>query len=288
MDGEGEAYLANSTEVNSVTWPVGGGRHRRVPLASCWIEVMERRTSTSSGALQGEDLTTTHAADARHWISIYADLLEFKRGLLNRVHQDLPKLRLEAREAAKVDVGLIELQMLGYKARLELWYRRVWELQGLWINPETRVINYRGREASLTNREFELMQMMLEHPHRWFATRQIVGGAWADSALSPEEARNYVRRLRKVLRDLGAPVDLVNKPGRATRWSSARTEDGFTAGLIGQILLWPLFRAAVYGETVKAAEQGLRDPDGRCARPHFQWLELMDRQSMMPAGSLPG
>ena len=25
----------------------------------------------------------------------------------------------------------------GYEARLELWYRRVWELQGLWIDPET-------------------------------------------------------------------------------------------------------------------------------------------------------
>ena len=175
---------------------------------------MERRTPASSGALQGEDLSTTHAADARHWISIYADLLEFKRGLLNRVHQALPKLRPEAREAARADVGLIELQMLGYEARLELWYRRVWELQGLWVNPETRVISYRGREASLTNREFELMQMMLEHPHRWFSARQIVSSAWSDSALSPEEARNYIRRLRKVLRDLEAPVDLTNKPGR--------------------------------------------------------------------------
>jgi hypothetical protein len=26
--------------------------------------------------------------------------------------------------------------------------------------------------------------------------------------------RNYVRRLRKILVDLGIPVDLVNKPGR--------------------------------------------------------------------------
>lgn len=175
---------------------------------------MERRTSASSGALQGEDLTTTHSADARHWISIYADLLEFKRGLLARVHRDLPKLRKEAQEAARVDVGLIELQMLGYEARLELWYRRVWELQGLWVNPETRVIKYREREAVLTKREFELMQMMLEHPHRWFSTRQIVGSAWSDSRLSPEEARNYVQRLRKVLHELDAPVDLVNKPGR--------------------------------------------------------------------------
>jgi DNA-binding response OmpR family regulator len=175
---------------------------------------MERRTSGSSGALEGEDLSTTHSADARHWISIYADLLEFKRNLLDRVHKELPKLRPEAQAAAQVDVSLIEMQMNGYEARLELWYRRVWELQGLWIDPETHAISYRGREAPLTKREFELMQLMLEHPHRYFSTRQIVSAAWADSRLSPEEARNYVKRLRKVLVDLGAPVDLVNRPGR--------------------------------------------------------------------------
>jgi hypothetical protein len=38
--------------------------------------------------------------------------------------------------------------------------------------------------------------------------------AWADPALFPEEVRNYVRRVRKILADLAIPVDLVNKPGR--------------------------------------------------------------------------
>lgn len=27
-------------------------------------------------------------------------------------------------------------QMHGYQARLDLWYRRVWDLQGLWLDPE--------------------------------------------------------------------------------------------------------------------------------------------------------
>lgn len=38
--------------------------------------------------------------------------------------------------------------------------------------------------------------------------------AWADPTLFPEEERNYVRRVRKILGDLAIPVDLVNKPGR--------------------------------------------------------------------------
>ena len=175
---------------------------------------MERRTSLSSGALRGEDLTTTHSADARHWISIYADLLDFKRGLLGRVHRELPKLPKEAQEAASGDIALIELQMHGYEARLQLWYRRVWELQGLWIDPRTNVISHQGKEVALTKRESELLQLLLDHPHRFFTSQQIASAAWSDSRLSPEEARNYVKRLRKALADLDVPVDLVNKPGR--------------------------------------------------------------------------
>jgi DNA-binding winged helix-turn-helix (wHTH) protein len=38
--------------------------------------------------------------------------------------------------------------------------------------------------------------------------------AWADSTVFPEEVRNYVRRVRKILADVAIPVDLVNKPGR--------------------------------------------------------------------------
>jgi hypothetical protein len=41
-----------------------------------------------------------------------------------------------------------------------------------------------------------------------------LGRAWADPALFPEEVRNYVRRIRKILADLEIPCELVNRPGR--------------------------------------------------------------------------
>jgi DNA-binding response OmpR family regulator len=164
--------------------------------------------------LEGEDLETTHWEDARHWMSVYADLLAFKVGLLARVQQELPKLKPTAQKAASEDLVIIEHQMLGYQARLDLWYARVWELQGLWLDPEDRMIRHQGREASLTKREFQLLQFLLDHPHRFFTASQILGQAWADPALFPEEVRNYVRRLRKLLAVLEIPADLVNRPGR--------------------------------------------------------------------------
>ena len=76
------------------------------------------------------------------------------------------------------------------------------------------MIRHQGREVALTLREFQLLQFLLDHPHRYFTAAQIMGNAWADPALFPEEVRNYVRRVRKILADLAIPVDLVNKTGR--------------------------------------------------------------------------
>lgn len=171
-------------------------------------------TDEASPPLEGEHIGTTHWEDARHWMSIYVDLIEFKRGILDRVRRDLTKLASPARQAAEADVKIIEGQMAGYQKRLDLWYSRIWDLKGLWLDPEGRLIRYQGREATLTAREFQLLQFLLAHPHRYFTVTQILAQAWAEPALFPEELRNYVRRVRKILASLEIPADLVNRPGR--------------------------------------------------------------------------
>jgi hypothetical protein len=80
---------------------------------------------------EGEDVGTNHWEDARHWVSIYADLLEFRRGILDRVRRDLTKLEPGAQKAAEADLKIIESPMEGYQKRLELWSRRVWDPNGL-------------------------------------------------------------------------------------------------------------------------------------------------------------
>jgi DNA-binding response OmpR family regulator len=171
-------------------------------------------TEDPSLPLEGEHIETAYWEDARHWMSIYADLLEFKQGLLERVKRDLAKLPPVAQRAAAADVKIIESQMDGYRKRLDLWYRRVWDLHGLWLDPEGRMIRYHGGEATLTVREFQLLQFLLDHPHRYFTVAQILGQAWAEPTLFPEEVRNYVKRIRKVLAALEIPCAIVNRPGR--------------------------------------------------------------------------
>ena len=168
----------------------------------------------ASVPLEGEDLTTAHWEDARHWISIYDDLIRFKRGLLARVARDIVSLSPIAQGAATTDLQIIEEQLEGYQARLDLWYQRVWDLRGLWIDPENHMVRHGGRETHLTRREFQLLQFLIDHPHRFFSTDQLKSRAWSEPALFPEEVRNYIRRLRKVLASLEIPCEIVNRPQR--------------------------------------------------------------------------
>ena len=164
--------------------------------------------------LEGEDITTVHWEDARHWLSIYDDLLRFKRGLLARVERDLPSLSPIAQGAAAADLRIIEDQLEGYQVRLDMWYRRAWELKGLWLEASSRMVRYEDREAHLTNREFQLLQFLLDHPHRFFSAEQIMDRAWSEPGLFPEEVRNYIRRVRTILAGLEIPCEIVNRPQR--------------------------------------------------------------------------
>jgi hypothetical protein len=164
--------------------------------------------------LEGEHLETTHWEDAHHWISIYSDLLEFKRGILDQIGRDLAKLTPDAQKAAESDLKIVEGQMIGYQKRLDLWSQRVRDLHGLWLDPERRLIRYKHGEATLTVREFQLLQLLLNHPHRYFTVAEILIQAWGGAALFPEEVRTYVRRIRKILATMEIPCDVANRPGR--------------------------------------------------------------------------
>src|SRR5437763_1774172 len=126
-------------------------------------------------------------------MAIYGDLIRFKTGLLDRVRRELPKMHPDAQAAAARDLEIIEDQMESYQRRLDLWAQRLWQLHGLALDPETSTIQYREREIRLTPREFQLLQFLLDHPHRYFTAGQLLARAWSEPALFPEEIRNYVR-----------------------------------------------------------------------------------------------
>ncbi len=99
----------------------------RVPQASSEVTGNLRSPvmDEASRPLEGEDIGTSHWEDARQWMGIYADVLEFRLGILDRVRRDLKKLEPVLQRAAEADLKIIESQMEPYQIRLELWSRRV-------------------------------------------------------------------------------------------------------------------------------------------------------------------
>jgi DNA-binding response OmpR family regulator len=187
-----------------------------------WFELVQRpargltpahRQNPMSMPLPGEDISTSHWEDARHWAGVYEDMVGFTGGLLGGVSRDLCTLTPIAQLAASEDVATLRAQLRSHRTRLNAWRRRMQELQALWLDPEGRMIRRQGAQARLTRREYQFLQLLLAHPRHFFTTDQITSRAWGEPDLCPEHVRNYVRRIRKILADLDIPCELVNRSG---------------------------------------------------------------------------
>jgi hypothetical protein len=164
--------------------------------------------------LEGEDPSTLFAEDARHWVTIYAQLLEFKQRILERVAGSMPSLPPGAESEVGKDLELITTEAVRVEHRLAFWRQRHWELIGLDLDTQAQTMMYAGRKVYLTKREFQLLSFLAAHPNRYFTPTAIVGSAWHDSRLSPEQLRLYVSRLREKLSELGPPCRIENKPAQ--------------------------------------------------------------------------
>lgn len=80
--------------------------------------------------MPGEDALTMRSRDAEHWIAVYAEMIGFKRQVLDRVLVGLDAVSNEARTELSEDVELIQAQMHRYERRLSFWADRAGVLNG--------------------------------------------------------------------------------------------------------------------------------------------------------------
>ncbi len=165
--------------------------------------------------LEGENPKTLFPQDARHWIAVYREMIGFKEQLLGRINDEILRLPRAARsDVAENDIALIENQLERYKRRIEYWYARQWDLEGLHVDPETGVITFREQSVRLTKREHELLLMLVSRSPEYITPRQLLVQAWHDSRLPEETLRTYIVRLRAKVRQLGMQAEIVNRPRR--------------------------------------------------------------------------
>jgi DNA-binding response OmpR family regulator len=169
----------------------------------------------SDRLLEGENPTTMFKQDARHWIAVYRQMISFKDGLLGRIQAHVNMLPPAGRrDVMENDVGVLVLQLGRYQRRLEFWYSRQWELEGLSIEESTRTIAYREQSIHLTRREYQLFVRLADQSPGYTSAARLLNEAWHDSGLPEETIRTYIVRLRRKLIELGAPVQIVNRARR--------------------------------------------------------------------------
>ena len=169
----------------------------------------------SDRLLEGENPTTMFKQDARHWIAVYRQMISFKDGLLGRIQAHVNMLPPAGRrDVMENDVGVLVVQLSRYQRRLEFWYSRQWELEGLSIEESTRTIAYREQSIHLTRREYQLFVRLADRSPDYTSAAQLLAEAWHDSRLPEETVRTYIVRLRRKLAELGAPAQIANRSRR--------------------------------------------------------------------------
>lgn len=165
--------------------------------------------------LPNEDPATMHAVDARRWITVYAELVRFKDGLIERLMSDIGEMTPEGRaEVSGTDLRALAEQRERYRARLDSWHRRHWDLEGLDIDRLTREVSHEGKSVVLTGRELSLLLVFLGSPGILFTSQQLARNAWGSETIAVEEVRTYIARLRARLVELGSPCMVQNTARR--------------------------------------------------------------------------
>lgn len=80
--------------------------------------------------LPGEDPSSLILEDAVHWISVYAELLTFKRSMLEAAATAMKTMTKDAARDVDIDQQLLRAQARRYVARQEFWVQRLAELEG--------------------------------------------------------------------------------------------------------------------------------------------------------------
>lgn len=66
-----------------------------------------------------------------------------------------------------------------------------------------------GEQARLNNKEYQLMELFMRHPHQVFSTERLMSRVWGlDSEADVDVVWTYIGFLRKKLKQLGARVEL--------------------------------------------------------------------------------
>ena len=171
-------------------------------------------TSPDLKLIPGELADSDDPQDARQWMTIYRELVSFAERSLDRLLVERSNHHASPLIAGDADQRSMETHLRRVHSRLRFWEKRFWELAGLDLDVERRLLTYGGHRVRLTRRETQLLAFLAQHPGQFYAAEQLLNQAWHRPDLSEEQLRTYVVRLRRLLATACLPARLVREPRR--------------------------------------------------------------------------
>ncbi|HSR22976.1 MAG TPA: winged helix-turn-helix domain-containing protein [Candidatus Eisenbacteria bacterium] len=192
-------------------------RYRRAAAEASRAEGGEARvhwtlTDLERPVFEAELATRDDPVLIRRWLSIYGELVTVAESLLEGMLERAETVSRGARSAIlESQVRPLEAHLARLARRRDHWSRRHAEVVGLELSAEAGQARYGDRVIQMTPREQQLLAFLVNRPGTFYPSRVLLARAWHASYLSEEQVRTYVGRLRRKLRDLEFPCELVTR-----------------------------------------------------------------------------
>jgi DNA-binding winged helix-turn-helix (wHTH) protein len=172
-----------------------------------WLAVAEADLEVHAGDAESVDVGRLAA--------IYEHMRDYKISLRERVRwreERHPRAAAARRELAALDAEIEWLQQ-----RASLWRREELQSSGLFFDPASGTMAYRGRAVGLSRLEVALLRVLLERAGRPIGGAELIRVAWEREVSTEAQLRNYIARLRTKLETLRVPASIVTHRGRGYR-----------------------------------------------------------------------
>jgi DNA-binding winged helix-turn-helix (wHTH) protein len=155
------------------------------------------------------------AVDVSRLAAIYEHMRDYKVELRERVRWRAE--RQQRAPAARRELAALDGEIEWLAERASLWRRRELQSSGLFFDPVSGTMAYRGRAVGLSRLEVALLRVLLEQAGRPIHSTQLIRIAWERDVRTEAQLRNYIARLRTKLETLRVPASIVTLRGRGYR-----------------------------------------------------------------------
>lgn len=176
-------------------------------------ERQERWLAVAEVGLESHD-PDIRAVEVRHLARIYEHMRDYKRGLRERIRWRARRQPVDRRVTAdRAELTALDAEIQWLEERASLWRRRELQSSGLFFDPISGTVAYRGGAVGLSRLEAALLRVLLEQAGRPCSAADLLRRAWEGDLRTEAQLRNYIVRLRSKLETLGVPASIVTVRG---------------------------------------------------------------------------